>query len=290
MSKKEKKKVVESEPEKESSRIKTTVGDYGERLPVGILKDGILHKDISIKRWNTKGERELGAKVASDASIAEYVSVIVANMCTHLGPHNMDELDDGEKSLIVSTMYMADVFYAYTLIRIKAMGPRLRTMIKCPRPGCSVEFPYVGDLNTTDVVAVENIDDILWTYNLEEPIEIRKKTVTKFQMAYPKWTIMQEQRGNTNEGEVKAHTILGAVVGLEDEETPVILTINEIDELSKIDYEGILEGINENYLGPKMAIEGECTKEVCTRFKRGGEKFVFPIDWSYKNFFGSSSR
>jgi hypothetical protein len=267
------------------------MGEYGDKLPIGILDpNGQLHKDIVTKPWKTRDDRELGKKIAPDANMADHVPLVVANMCSRLGPYDMDGLDDARKSVIVSTMYMADVFYAYALLRSKTMGTRLSLEVNCPRPGCNVQFPYAGDLKSVEVIAVDDLDAILWRYDLEDPITIRRQTVTHFQMAYPKWTIMDTARGNTNEAEVKAMAIQASIVGLNDDQTPVALTLYELDELSKRDFEGIQEGVNKNFLGPKMGLEGECSPEVCTRYKRGGHPFKLPIDWGYRSFFGASSR
>lgn len=270
---------------------KTTMAAYGDKLPVGILDaNGALHKDIVCKPWRTRDERELGKKVAADTTMIEHVPLVVANMCSRIGPHNMDTISDAEKGVIVSTMYMADVFYAYALLRSKTMGQKLSLTVNCPRMGCGASFPFAGDLSSVEVVAVDDIDSILWRYDLEDPIEIRKKCVTHFQMAYPKWSVMEAARGNPNEVEVKAYAIQGTVIGLNDEQTPVALTLNELDELSKRDFEGVQEAINNHFLGPKMGIEGKCTPAVCERFKRGGYEFKVAIDWNYRNFFGASSR
>jgi hypothetical protein len=286
------KEIKEDDPKVKETpgRMTITLGEYRDRLPVGILQGGKLYKDVILKPWRTKDERELGKKFPNDAGMAEHVSIVVANMCSKLGPHDMDSMKDAEKSLVVSTMYMADVFYVYTLLRLKSMGKDLKLTITCPTPGCGVEFPYVGNLETIEVSYVEDLDDILWNYDLHDPIDIRKQKVEKFRMAYPKWSVMEEGRGNTNEAEVKAMTLLGSIVGLNDVNEPVSLTMSEIDELSKVDFECLIQGINDHFLGPKMGIEGECTPEICTKLKRGGHKFIFPIDWRYKNFFGSSSR
>jgi hypothetical protein len=272
-------------------RISTTMREWGQRMPIGILdSDGRLHKDIAIKKWKTKDDRELGRKIAPDATMTEHVPLVVANMCSRIGPHNMDELDDTRKTVVLSTMYMADVFYIYILLRMHTMGSRLSLNVDCPRIGCGVSFPYTGDLNSIDVVAVEDIDAIIWRYNLEDPIELRHKPVTHLQMAYPKWGLMEHAKNNQNETEIKALALQGAIVGLNDETVPVALSLVEIDELSKPDFEGMQEGINQNFLGPKMGLEGSCQPEVCTKFKRGGHAFNLPIDWKYRNFFGASSR
>lgn len=273
------------------TRITTTMAEYGDKMPIGILDgDGRLHKDIVCKPWKTRDERLLGQKIAPDAGMVEHVPLVVANMCSRIGPHNFDGMDDAKKSVILSTMYMADVFYVYALLRSKTMGPKLHLTVNCPRVGCGVNFPYSGDLTTIEVIAVDDIDAILWRYDLEDPIEIRHKQVTHFQMAYPKWSVMEQARGNTNEADIKALAIQGSIVGVNDEQTPVALTLNELDELSKRDFENVQDGVNQHFLGPKMGIEGKCNPAVCERFKRGGHEFKLPIDWAYKSFFGPSSR
>lgn len=274
-----------------ATRIKTTVADWGDKLPIGILdKDGRLHKDIVAKQWKTRDERELGKKVAADAGMIDHVPLIVANMCSRIGPHNMDEIPDAEKSVILSTMYMADVFYAYTLLRTKTMGHRIQLNVSCPRPSCNVTFPFRGDLSTTEVMAIENIDHILRKVELDDPITLRKKHVTHFALSAPKWSVMDQGRGSQNEADIKAFVLQGTIIGLNDEQEPVSLTLNEIDELSKRDFEMLQENINQNFLGPKMGLEGKCTPDVCTKYKQGGYEFKLPIDWSYRNFFGGSSR
>lgn len=274
-----------------ATRIKTTIGEYGDKLPIGILdRDGRLHKDIVCKPWKTRDERVLGQKIAPDAGMIEHVPLVVANMCSRIGPHDMDAIPDAEKSVIMSTMYMADVFYAYTLLRTKTMGHRLQLTVQCPRNSCGVTFPYVGDLRTTEVMAVEDIDSILRRVDLKDPITIRKKTVTHFMLSAPKWSVMDQGKGSMNEADIKAYVLQGTIVGLNNEEEPVSLTLNEIDELSKPDFEDLQENINQNFFGPKMGLEGKCTPDVCTRFKQGGIDFKLPIDWTYRNFFGGSSR
>ena len=55
-----------------------------------------------------------------------------------------------------------------------------------------------------------------------------------------------------------------------------------LDEMGKFDLERLTTLIDENAMGPTMAIEDKCGK--CNR------DYILPIDWSYDNFFGDSSR
>lgn len=276
--------------EESKGRIMTTVTDLGDRLPIGILDDeGRLHKDLALKPWKTSDERELGRKKKSDSTMPEHVGLVVSEMCSQIGPHSMAKKDEGERRAVVSQMYMADVFYAYCLIRIKAMSSKLKLKIQCPTLRCGQEFPWSGDLNSLEVGIVENIDDILWDFKLTEPFEVRKKLVSHFTLASPKWFTLEAIGDVNDEADIKVRTLMGTIIGMNDEPDPIQLTIAELDNLVKIDFEDMIASINERYLGPNMAVEGECTREVCPKYG-GGKPFARMIDWRYDSFFGGSSR
>lgn len=276
--------------ERKSTRYLTTLDEQKDKLPIGVMDGTKVHRDVSFKKWRTKEERELGRLIGPDMDIAEHVSLIVANMCSQIGHHKMDEKSDAEKALIVSMMYMGDVFYLYSRLRSNVVGDDLHVKVTCPRSGCGLQFPYTGRLGTLEVACVDNIDDILWTYDLIEPFEIRKERVTRLNLAYPKWSTVEAAKGETSEAEIKVLTLVGTIVGLNDNDQAISqLVPEELDELSREDLEALMKGINDNFLGPKMGVEGTCTPEVCTKFKRGGYDFSFSIDWRYKSFFAHSS-
>lgn len=270
--------------------FKTTLADQGAKLPLGVLKDGRISKNFSVKKWRTRDEIELGEKVPQNASLGQHVTLVVANMCSVVGPYNFGEMSDEERELAIRGMYMADVFYIYTYLRRQTMGNKLHLDITCSKQGCGVQFPYAGNLDTIEVSAVEDIDSILWQYKLIEPVEIRREKVTHFQMAYPKWDLMFEAADVTNQAMLKAMTIRATIVGLNDSNEPVMLTTEEIFDMGKRDFEQIQEALNDNFYGPKMAVAGECTKGVCSKYKTGGHPFLYPINWRYEDFFGASSR
>ena len=148
----------------EHGRIQTTIAELGDKLPIGILDpEGHLHKDIVIKTWKTSDEREIGRKKKDNSTLPEHISLIVSEMCSQLGPHNLDDMKDPEKLLAVSQMYMGDVFYTYCRIRMKALHDKLNLKITCPQPRCEKEFDWSGNLNSVEVGMVDSIDDILWS-------------------------------------------------------------------------------------------------------------------------------
>jgi len=273
-------------------RIKTTLGEYGDQLPIGIQdSDGKITKDIVTKKWRTKDERELGKKFANcPTEMPKHVSIIVSNMCEKLGPHNMDSLSDKEKKLVVSMMYFGDVFYVYSLLRMKTMGKNLKLQINCPFPGCDAEFKYVADLSTLDVVYVNNIEDMIWQYELEDPIELRGNMVEKFQLSYPKWEVLERNSGNLNSADVKIAILINSIIGLNDSQEPIALAQHELDDLSKPDFENLVSEIDDRFIGPNMSVEGVYPEDLCQHNRSGNRKFVQPIRWEYQNFFGHSSR
>ena len=133
----------------------------------------------------------------------------------------------------------------------------------------------------------ETYEDAQWTYELEEPFEIPGAKVTELKPPPPRWTTLENMKsaGGLNTGAAKAGMIAGCIIGIKDasgKEQQAMLSMVELDEMSKIDLENITARMDENAIGPNMAIEGDCP--------RCRSNYVTPIDWSYDNFFGSSSR
>ena len=100
-------------------------------------------------------------------------------------------------------------------------------------------------------------------------------------MASPKWTMLERVEDHSDEAEIKIRTLKDTIVGINDGQEPIMLTMAELDNLSKLDFEDMIASINDRYLGPNMAVEGKCPKD---------HSFQKAIDWKYDNFFGGSSR
>jgi hypothetical protein len=275
--------------EKKIKRI--PLKDLGMTMPLGILtSDGNYAKSFGIKRWRMKEERELGElrDQNRDASVGQFVATVLSAMCTNVGNHDFEKLKPAEKMVHLSQMFVGDVFYLYTWLRLKSLGPQLKLDIKCPN--CSNKFKFSADLNTVEVDTCDRLEDAYWDYKLEEPFEIRNKEVTEFRMGPPRWITLENMKGigGLNTGAAKAGMILGSIVGIKNwkdakgEPTPVALAVSELDDMAKVDIEGITSMMDENAIGPNMAIEGECP--------RCRSNYVMPIDWSYDHFFGASSR
>lgn len=269
---------------------KVTLQEQGPMLPLGVINsDGDYSKDIATKRWRMAEERELGdiRDKNRDVNVAQFVSMVLATMCTKLGNHDLEKMKPEERRAVISQMYMGDVFYAYVWLRMKTLGNELHLNLSCPN--CRNKFPFVADLNTIEVDVCDGLDDSLWVYDLKEPFDIRGKQVTSLLLGPARWTSLENMRGvgGMNTGAAKAGVILGSIHGIanwkDDKGKPqkVALAESELDEMVKVDIESITNRIDEHAIGPNMSVEG-----VCTRCRYN---YKLAIDWGYDNFFGDSS-
>lgn len=263
---------------------KTTLAELGPRLPHGIADvGGNLIKDIAVRPWRFKEEKELGKLLDKnrEATMVQYTSMVLGAMYTQMGPSNFEAMNEAERRLAVAQLEVGDAFYAYCWLRRESLGPHLKMDITCA--SCLNVFPFKADLDTLAVSTVEKPEDALWEYCLQDPYEIRGKLVEKFMMGQAKWQSLEgaEPSGRFNTGAAKAIMIRACVKSFGDMGSVPIMD-NDLDEMSKRDIEGILEGIDNNHVGPDMSIEHVC--------KRCGSQIRTSIDWSHGSFFGASSR
>lgn len=263
---------------------KITLKELGNEMPMGILgADKKYHKNISFRPWRMKEEKELG-RIRSDnqgANIGRYVSMVVATMCDKLGPHDFSNMKLEEKVIMISQMFMGDVFAVYCTLRKHNMGNILGMIITCPR--CGNQFDFNGDLDTLEVTTAEHPNDMTWDYDLKHPIQIRNKEITGFHMGLPLWSVIESAADQgTGSAAAKDEAIRGAIRGVKGDDKIKLLTSDELDELSKFDMESLVRKIDDNVLGPVMMIEAGCEK--CRA------EIVKSIDWRHDSFFGDSSR
>lgn len=278
---------------KEPEKTKRTVllKDLGANMPLGIsITDGFA-RDIAVKPWRMKEERELGGlrDANRDSNMAQYVGMVLATLCSKLGHHNFDGMKFAERRVVIGQMYMGDVFYAYIWLRVQTMGNELKLKLTCPQ--CELKFDYTADLESVEVITADDLDALKWDYKLKHPFKLRGKDVANLTLGPARWNGMEMMSQGTtgrNMGEAKAGIIQGSICAipdwLDDQKKPqsIMLGPDELDEMSKFDLERLTTLIDDNALGPNMAVEDKCTK--C------GRNFMLPIDWSYDSFFGDSSR
>lgn len=265
-------------------RVVKTLAEQGPSLPIGIDTGTELAKLIHHRVWKTRDERELGKLKKPKMNMSQYVGTVLAHLYDVVGPWVFnDEMKPDERRVRIASMYMADVFYMYVWLRMNVIGEKLKMNVVCPQQGCQHKFPFTGDLNTIEVYTASSAKELGSFYELRDPIEIRHKTVRTFRMGPARWGIVESFGADiSNEALGKIATVRGSITGLDDDPADVMLVDDELDELSKRDFEGLLAHVNTDFYGPKMVIEG-----VCPRCET---EFASMIDWRYDSFFSTSSQ
>lgn len=268
---------------KKEKITKTTLGELGQLLPVGIVENGKVYRNFEIKRWNMKAEKELGQirKENENLGAGKDLAIVIAVMCTEFGPWDFKKMKLTEKRLKLTQVNAGDLLYAYYWIRFKALGEMFGLSSECV---CKNKFDFQADMREMDVYIADKVEDFYFDYTLRDSIEIRGKEVKGFTLGPPKWSMFEAaaESAKNGMGMVKSDLIIGSIKNISDDDTPLLLIDRDIEEMSKYDIEKITKLSEEKVLGPVMAIEVECDK--CQR------KHFSIIDWSVDNFFGISSR
>lgn len=269
----------------------STIAEIGPVLPLGVLgDDGVLHKDIAVRPWRMKEERELGSlrDQNKDASIFQYVGMVLATMLTRLGPHDLDApgMTLQKKRFLIGQLAMCDVLYAYIWLRMQALGEKMDISVTCPQCASKIEN-WSADLGTVEVTTAQSAEEATWSHKLHNPFVVRGKMVGCLVLGPPRWNSLEQLQSRSGPGMAKPAVIRASIVSAltkdgEKEVEQVVLADHEIDEMSKRDIEAIAAEVNDKSIGPKMVVEGDCN--FCSNH------IVLPIDWGYDNFFASSSR
>lgn len=272
--------------QEKTNRSKKELKDVGFALPVGISDSaGKLHKGFAFKPWRLKEEKELGElkKELEDARMPTYISAVLSTMLTRVGQHDFTKMDKTQKGLALTQMYTADIFYMYIMLRKENVSHELKLDFGCPHCGRKIKF--VGDLNTVDVVCVDDLAALDCEYELTTPINIRGKETKKLSLTALKWNTYEMLTDkHINEGNAIEYFLLNSIVGSDVQENMLVLAEDELDELVKNDYAALSDLVTENTPGPEMAIETLCTNIGCK------EKVFVRIEWEKHSFFEHSSQ
>lgn len=143
----------DAEEPKPAMYRETTVGELGMRLPVGTGPlDGSRARVTSLETrlWTAAEEERIGAlrKKNSRMTEAELVLEVLALFCTRWGEHDFSAMPHNDRVTILRGQPTADIFHAWTVLRIENMGERLKFDVKCPDCG----HKYAFELNAEDFV------------------------------------------------------------------------------------------------------------------------------------------
>lgn len=270
------------------TRTKTTLGALGAQLPIGLSPGGTLVKSLAHRTWRTREEKALGKMKKSGTNVAQHVGIVVGAMCTEFASHRWPEMPEkpdqiNERRVHVSQSTMGDVLYAYCFLRREVLSNIVKMNITCPNGNCAYKFTLPADLNTLEVVTVDHVDALKWEYKLADPISLRGKRVGIFRMGAALWSPLEQAAGGAiNDATIKVAMLRGSICGINDDAASVVMTDDDMDEISKRDLEGMTAALDDNVFGPKMAVEGDC--------ERCGRPYIQSINWVYDAFFSTSSR
>lgn len=272
----------------------STLQEMGATLPIGVPvgKPAILAKNFAFKPFRMKEERELdkirNKKGGSGSHPGKVVEDVLAHMLTEWGgdsefAHKSEKI----RRSAIRTAFMADVLYAYVMLRIEAMGPILGLKLECPH--CDHEWAWKTSLEGLEVDYVEGIAALAdRVYKLRNGIKFGEKTYDILAVSPPTWAAVSDikqgaRRGGT--GDIKARMILSCIhqAGIEaDPKAPPITAGNALlDSMTKRDVEELAQYINDEFPNVDLAMEIDCPS--CER------TFGHSVQWNWDFFFSSSS-
>lgn len=261
----------------------STFGDWGQRLPIGFLKDGHLHREFTFRRWTMKEERALEKmrKKNRRLSMGALVTRVLAYMLTSMGPYDFAALDDGQRRMIVNQMWMPDVMYTYIQLRINALGPEVKFDVECSE--CGHRWKFEADLTRTDVTVAENPEALVRAYRLHDGIEPPPgggdDTVHNVLLQPPMWQAMAALKQDGNMGDVKLFLMSSSMRQIGDGKIPAIPDV--LEGLTKFDLEHLQRTIDDLTPGPELNLEVPCP--VCNHTNKRN------LNWAWDFFFTASS-
>jgi hypothetical protein len=267
----------------------TTFREWGQRLPVGLLRGGQLHRDFKFRRWTFEQERKLeGLRKQQDPkgrerplTLVEFTGAVLAEMLVAFGPYgDFGELDSEERLLILSQAWTADLLYAWLSLRCEALGETLKIPVACPAGMCGNEWTITADLLETDVRVVKTPDELTYRYKLRDGIELGKKTEHDLVIQAPRWYSMSAvvPSGQVNIGEVKFRIASSAVRMAGNVEGVPEAALNT---MTKWDIERFTRSVDDNSPGPELVLEASCPR-CRTRLREA-------LDWSWDFLFSAAS-
>lgn len=277
-----------------------TLAELGQNLAVGFPdpnSEGFI-SEYSLKPWKFKDDKILAEKRENAIFAPEFAATIVGHFAKTLAGNPFGEMKDTEKRLTLSQMKFGDVLTVYFGIRINSKGKMFRPMIPCPNcstPKKPFKFRDNVDLSTTDVVVYETQKDLTHEFKFDESYDETlgsgDNTVNaqfdRVVVQPPKWNDIEKLTSEEfSNSAILRETLLKSSIKFlgefDESETRAILEKGILDELTKKDIDDLEEFIGDVSPGPDMTIQTRCPR-CKTSFSR-------TLDWSYDNFFSTSSK
>ena len=269
----------------EGIRIKTEMGKWGPRLPIGFLAGKELHKGFELKPFGWNEEEKL-AEIKRDnrqMTVQAFVVEVLAEMLVSLGPwKTLDGLGLEERRMIVNHMFLGDVMYVYITLRVQAMGEIAKFPIKCPN--CKKEANLPADLMKTDMTAVDGEgaqDTLVVAVDLRDGVKTPDGREKRIYVAPPRWMAMAALKhpDDMSSADMKRELITSGVrqVGQGKHQ----FTSQSLRSLSKFDLERLSKAIDDLSPGLDLVVEAQC--RVCRA------EWRIPLQWDWDFLFTAAS-
>jgi len=259
--------------------------EQGFNFPIPI--SSLASQEFSFKPWRMKEEKQIGLMRNKTKQIGVFVRQLFDEMLLTLGGQEWLSVDSSKRKLLLNQMPYGNMFHMYVCLRKDALGDDFK-MQKIGCPHCSATLDEVSsNLDDLDIRVKEAGEEEVAVYDLKKPFRVGEVMVDAICMKHTPWDVMERfsQIDVSNSGAVKESMINKSFVGVKSKDVDGMLTqlspVSVLENVAKIDIEGLSEALEEHNVGPllKMAI----TCNVCQ-----GD-FETPLVWNYDHFFGSSS-
>ena len=273
---------------------KSTLLDLGKMLPIGVPSGNpaILEKGFAFKPYRFQEERELdkirNKKDGAKNHPGKIVESVLAHMLTEWGGDTeFSQKSEKVRRNAVRNAYMADVLYAYVMLRIEAMGSILGVKVACPH--CEHEWKWRTDLEGLEIDFVERLEEISdKLYELRSGLKYGEKSYNVLSVAPPTWAAVSDIPQGTRRGgngDIKARMILSSIRQATvsgDPKAPAVSAGSALlNGMIKRDVEELTLFIDESFPNVDLSMEIECPKCEST--------FGHAVQWNWDFFFSSSS-
>lgn len=268
-----------------------TLRDLGYQLPVPVATK---RPSFAFKTWRMPEEKKISEIRARNKNFGKQVRESFDFMLKEFDGQKWDSLDANSRKLLLNQMPFANMFYMWIMLRIDALGEKLKMQdMECPHCQANIS-KFEADLLSMEVKCsglnekLENIPhEPKAVYELKKPIEVGEVTVTKIFHGFTPWDSMERlpSEGKPNMGAVKEQMLKSSYLGagIEGSDKEVALAKEAVLEaLSKRDIEGYYTAIDAHNGGPVLVLNYDCPH--CEKEVSQG------LNWTYDYFFVSSSR
>ena len=268
------------------------LGDLQNQFPIGVVDpvSNRLVRNFEVGDWTMAEEEKISeAREQADTPMGQFVSHVLAVLVNQLGPHNFKEMKFPEKLMMVSSLYVADVLYAYVFIRHQFYGKQLKVQFTCPV--CKKPSANEVDLTDLDVrcAGAETATELREEVLLSRPIQMEQPAAKLLGVIYEpsRWVAVESlpQASATNRAKFLRSMFKSSCAGLiwekanPEQTMPELLTDSMVDKFSKMDLEMMAVAMDKINRGPVLRAAVECMNAACR-----AESEV-NIDWSYDSFF-----